>query len=49
MPKIIKDLSQRTNIPIVAGGLIKDKADVMDVLKSGGIAVSSSNYQIWNM
>ncbi|MDO4662812.1 MAG: glycerol-3-phosphate responsive antiterminator [Tissierellia bacterium] len=49
MPKIIKDLSRRTAIPIVAGGLIKDKEDVINALNSNAFAISSSNYEVRNM
>ena len=47
--KIIKMLSKKIKIPIIAGGLITDKYDVIDALKSGAIAVSSSNEKIWHM
>lgn len=49
MPKILDDIEKRTSIPIVAGGLIRDKADVIDVLNVGAVAVSSSNYNVWKM
>lgn len=49
MPKIIDDIGKRTPIPIVAGGLIRDKKDVIDSLNAGAIAVSSSNYNVWKM
>lgn len=49
MPKITKEVSKRTSIPIVAGGLIKDKEDVIENLKAGAIAISSSDYDVWKM
>ncbi|WP_243343517.1 glycerol-3-phosphate responsive antiterminator [Anaerococcus sp. AGMB09787] len=49
MPKITKDVAKRTSIPIVAGGLIKDKEDVINNLNAGAIAISSSNYEVWKM
>lgn len=49
MPKITKEVTKRTSIPIVAGGLIKDKEDVIDNLNAGAIAISSSNYEVWEM
>ncbi|MDD7464272.1 MAG: glycerol-3-phosphate responsive antiterminator [Anaerococcus sp.] len=49
MPKITKQVSKRTSIPIVAGGLIKDKEDVIDNLNAGAIAISSSSYDVWKM
>lgn len=49
MPKITKEVSKRTSIPIVAGGLIRDKKDVIDNLNAGAIAISSSSYDVWKM
>lgn len=49
MPKINKEVSKRTSIPIVAGGLIRDKEDVIDNLNAGVIAISSSSYDVWKM
>lgn len=49
MPKMVTEISKRTAIPLVAGGLIRDKSDVIDALNAGAIAVSSSNYAVWKM
>lgn len=49
MPSIIKDIKKRTNIPIVAGGLITTKEEVMKALDAGSMAISSSNCGVWQM
>ena len=49
MPNLIKDIKKRTNIPVVAGGLITTKEEVMAALNSDAIAISSSNYSVWQM
>lgn len=49
MPNKIVDIKKRTNIPIVAGGLISSKEEVMAALNSGALAISSSNYKVWQM
>ncbi len=49
MPKMIGEISRRYPTPLVAGGLIRDKSDVVDALNAGAIAVSSSNYAVWKM
>ena len=49
MPKIIKRIQLRTNIPIIASGLIMDREDVLWSLNSGAIAISTSNKNIWYM
>ncbi|MBC2855095.1 glycerol-3-phosphate responsive antiterminator [Cetobacterium sp. 2A] len=46
MPKIIKKLSSKINIPLIAGGLISDKEDVEVALKSGAKAVSTTKLNI---
>lgn len=49
MPKIIQKIYFQTRIPIVAGGLIMDKEDVIQGLSSGAIAISTSNKDVWYM
>lgn len=49
MPKIIEEISRETRIPIIAGGLIRDKSDVIDCLNSGAIGISASNKKVWYM
>ncbi len=47
IPKIIKRICTNSKIPVIAGGMITDKEDVMGALKAGAISVSSSNQDIW--
>lgn len=47
MPKIIKKIVSSSSIPVIVGGLISDKEDVMLALQSGAVAVSSTNPEIW--
>lgn len=49
MPKIIKKISKKVKCPVIAGGLICDKEDIMDVLSAGAICVSSTNENTWIM
>lgn len=49
MPKIVKEISRRSNIPIITGGLISEKEDVIESLSSGAVAVSTSNEKVWYM
>lgn len=48
MPKVIKRINEETNIPIIAGGLVEKKEEIMSILKSGAMAVSTSNAKIWD-
>lgn len=44
-----EDLDKKLKTPIIAGGLIRSKKDVMDCLSSGAIAVSTSTTDLWNL
>lgn len=49
MPKVIRTIHHETRIPVIAGGLIADKEDVINVLKAGAFGVSTSKKEIWEM
>ena len=49
MPKIIKKLCSTVNVPIIAGGLISNKEDVMNALNAGAVAISVTNQRVWFM
>lgn len=47
VPDIIREIHQQTNIPIIAGGLIKKQSEVEEALAAGAIAVSTSCTDLW--
>ncbi|MFZ5969659.1 MAG: glycerol-3-phosphate responsive antiterminator [Bacillota bacterium] len=47
MPKVIQQIHEETRIPIIAGGLIKDKDDIIQSLKAGAIGISTSSPNVW--
>lgn len=49
MPKVIKKISEMTSVPIIAGGLISEKEDVISILSSGAISISTTNSDVWFM
>jgi len=49
MPKIIKRISNQLPMPVIAGGLVETKEDVIEVLNSGAIAVSTGMQELWNL
>lgn len=49
MPKITKILTKTTKVPVITGGLIMDKEDVMQSLKVGATAISTSCEEVWYM
>jgi glycerol uptake operon antiterminator len=49
MPRVTKTISTEVNIPIITGGLISDKEDVIESIKAGAIGISTSKEEIWYM
>ncbi|WDV44807.1 glycerol-3-phosphate responsive antiterminator [Clostridiaceae bacterium M8S5] len=49
MPKVTKILTKETKIPVITGGLIIDKEDVIQSLKVGAVGISTSKEDIWYM
>ncbi|MDD3222683.1 MAG: glycerol-3-phosphate responsive antiterminator [Clostridia bacterium] len=49
MPKILKEIRDFVNVPVIAGGLITDKKDVMSALSSGADAISTTNRALWSI
>lgn len=49
MPKVIKRVTKMVKVPVIAGGLISDREDVMNALSAGAISVSSTNPAVWMM
>ncbi len=45
--KIIGRFSREVSVPLIAGGLIETKAEVMDALQQGAIAVSTGKEELW--
>lgn len=45
--KVIADLKERLNIPLIAGGLIENKKEVEQASCSGAWAVSTSKQELW--
>ncbi len=49
MPKVIKKISEMTATPVIAGGLIADKSDVINALTAGAIGISATNPEVWKL
>lgn len=43
----IERLSTAVRVPLIAGGLLESKQDVMAALRAGALCVSSSNPELW--
>ena len=49
MPKIIKKISSQTNVPIITGGLIKEKEDIINAINAGALSVSTTEVELWDI
>lgn len=49
LPKIIKRVNDVSRVPVLAGGLITDRDDVMNALNNGVLAVSTTNEAVWRL
>lgn len=47
MPGILKEMREYTNIPLIAGGLLAEKKDVMAALEAGADAISTTKKELW--
>ena len=47
MPKVLAKVCKLSTVPVIAGGLVSDKEDVMALLQAGVVSISSTNEKIW--
>ena len=47
MPWMIKEVKEKLNIPVLAGGLIRTKEDVHRALEAGATAITTSKRELW--
>lgn len=49
MPKITKKVTQAVSVPVICGGLVSDREDIIGALNAGAVAVSTTNPAAWIM
>ncbi|MBM7600097.1 glycerol uptake operon antiterminator [Virgibacillus halotolerans] len=49
MPTIIDDLTKQTHLPIIAGGLVSKKDEILNGLEAGALAISTGDPKLWNL
>ncbi len=49
MPKVIKRICNTQEVPVIAGGLISDKEDIILALDAGAISISTTDKEVWFM
>jgi glycerol uptake operon antiterminator len=47
--KIIEKLKKDIKVPVIAGGLIETKEDIIDALSSGANAISTTKESLWKL
>lgn len=49
LPSIIGEITNKISVPLIAGGLIRNKQDVIQALHAGAVAVSTTSQSVWDM
>ena len=49
MPKVLQKIAKISRIPMIAGGLVTDREDVIQALSAGAMAVSATNQEVWTL
>jgi glycerol uptake operon antiterminator len=49
IPKVIPEIKSFCQIPIIAGGMISTKGEIIELLKAGVLAISTSNKNLWEL
>lgn len=47
IPSMIEEVRKKTNVPVIAGGLIRTEDDVIKAIDAGAAAVSTSLQSLW--
>ena len=47
MPKITKKMSDELDVPVIVGGLISEKDEILKAIESGALGVSTSAKDLW--
>lgn len=46
---VIQKIKNKIKIPIIAGGLISDKHEIIEALNAGAMCISSTNKNVWGL
>lgn len=46
---VVSKIKDKVNVPVIAGGLIEEKEDVLNSLQAGAVAISTSSKKVWGM
>ncbi|NLU23904.1 MAG: glycerol-3-phosphate responsive antiterminator [Clostridiales bacterium] len=48
LPRVIARISASLHIPVIAGGLVEEKEDIVSALSSGALCVSTTHEALWD-
>ena len=48
-PKAVRQLCEALDKPVIAGGMVTEKSEILDALNAGALAVSVSRETLWNL
>lgn len=49
IPKVIPEIKRQCQTPVIAGGMVSTKEEIIELLKVGAVAVSTSREQLWQL
>ena len=49
MPPMIRRVREQTGLPVLTGGLITQKAEILQALEAGALAISTTDSAVWSM
>jgi glycerol uptake operon antiterminator len=49
MPGVIQRICREVSIPVIAGGMIDTKQDIIEILKAGAMGASTGKPALWNL
>lgn len=49
LPRVIERLSKKIPVPLIAGGLMTNKSDIVSALQAGALCASTSDEDLWEV
>lgn len=49
IPRVVERVGRETKVPVIAGGLIESKEDIISTLKAGAVGISTTKEALWYM
>lgn len=49
LPRVIERLTKKIPVPLIAGGLMTDKSDIVSALQAGALCASTSDEELWEV